>query len=187
VIEPNGSSEVRRPLTVDAEVLEAAFTSQDSFVYRYLDLETGEVEQVSEEVALAADMLLVDLPEGVRLTPEMVEMLAGQAEIGPGQEHEFQVAVAVETAPVGRFAPIARRAADASVEDMEEFASTVDDSALRDVLLDALDGVDPASAFDSALLEVPGERERWLEFRDERLRAFITAWLNEHGVEPVFD
>lgn len=186
-MEQNGFAAARRVLAVDAKALEAAFTSQDGYVYRYLDLETGEVEQVSEEVALAADMLLVDLPEGVRLTPEMVEMLAGQAEIGPGHEQEFRVAVAVETAPAGRFAPIARRSADASVEEMEEFASTVDDSALRDVLLDALDGADPAATVDSALIAVSSEHRRWLEFREERLRAFITAWLNEHGVEPVFD
>jgi hypothetical protein len=35
------------------------------------------------------------------------------------------------------------------------------------------------------LLDALAERERWLAFRDERVRAVAKAWLESHGLEAT--
>ena len=34
-------------------------------------------------------------------------------------------------------------------------------------------------------MSFPEDRERWFQFRSERLRTCMEAWLSAHGVEPV--
>jgi hypothetical protein len=53
----------------------------------------------------------------------------------------------------------------------EEFAATVGDAKLRDMLDIALDGSGAFRRFKNVLLDFPEERERWFAFRDERLYA----------------
>jgi len=67
---------------------------------------------------------------------------------------------------------------------METFVGSVADQALRERLLVAIDGKGAFRRFKDALLDCPGERERWFSFRSAMLRRRIHAWLEKQGIEP---
>lgn len=76
---------------------------------------------------------------------------------------------------------------DSSVEYgwMAEFAETVTRTQLRHRLQTALARRRPFRRFKGALLDHPGERERWFAFRDGRVRAAIGQWLAEQEIVPT--
>jgi len=72
-------------------------------------------------------------------------------------------------------------------EDMVEFAETVTNPHLRDLLDVALRGKGAFRRFKDVLLGYPAERERWFEFEGWRERERIEAWAREKGVEIDFE
>jgi len=68
---------------------------------------------------------------------------------------------------------------------MVEFADSVSDARLRDLLAVALDGRGAFRRFKDVLLDYPAQRERWFAFRDGRVRAAGFEWLAEQGLEPT--
>jgi hypothetical protein len=68
---------------------------------------------------------------------------------------------------------------------MVDFASTVGDPPLRDLLEVALDGRGAFRRFKDALHDHPAERERWFVFQNGRVRAAAREWLAEQGLEPT--
>ena len=65
---------------------------------------------------------------------------------------------------------------------MVDFAATVRDPHLRELLEVALDGRGAFRRFRDVLARYPDERERWFEFRDDETRRQIDAWLEAVGV-----
>jgi hypothetical protein len=68
---------------------------------------------------------------------------------------------------------------------MAQFAETVADGRLRDMLELALDGRGAFRRFKIALSNYPAERERWFAFRQERLDQEMAAWLADQDIEPT--
>ncbi len=68
---------------------------------------------------------------------------------------------------------------------MERFIATVTEPDLRSRLVAAIDGKGAFRRFKDVLMAYPVERERWFEFRTERLRACMDAWLLAHKLEAV--
>lgn len=68
---------------------------------------------------------------------------------------------------------------------MERFIATVEDTPFRSKLVQAIDGKGAFRRFKDVLMSYPVDRERWFQFRSERLRTCMEAWLTAHGVEPV--
>jgi hypothetical protein len=68
---------------------------------------------------------------------------------------------------------------------MAEFASTVADARLHDLLAVALGGRGAFRRFKDVLLDHHAERERWFAFRNGRVRAAGFEWLAEQGLEPT--
>ncbi len=68
---------------------------------------------------------------------------------------------------------------------MERFIATVTEPDLRGRLVAAIDGKGAFRRFKDVLMAYPVERERWFEFRTERLRACMDAWLVAHKIEAV--
>jgi hypothetical protein len=68
---------------------------------------------------------------------------------------------------------------------MAEFASTVGDVRLRDLLEVALNGRGAFRRFKDVLHDYPAEREGWFAFRDGRVRAAAREWLAENGIDPT--
>jgi hypothetical protein len=68
---------------------------------------------------------------------------------------------------------------------MVAFTETVSRRRLRERLELALHGRGAFRRFKEALRDAPAERERWLAFRDERLRRAARDWLADEGLEPT--
>lgn len=68
---------------------------------------------------------------------------------------------------------------------MERFIATVEESELRDKLVQAIDGKGAFRRFKDVLMSYPVDRERWFAFRSERLRACMEAWLLAHAIKAV--
>jgi hypothetical protein len=70
---------------------------------------------------------------------------------------------------------------------MERFASSQEDPATRDRLLDALDRPRPFRSFKDALFEFPAVREAWFRFEEERQIEYVRDWLRFEGIEAELE
>ncbi len=68
---------------------------------------------------------------------------------------------------------------------MERFIATVSEGELRTRLVASIDGKGAFRRFKDVLLTFPADRERWFQFRTERLRSCMEAWLDSHDLEAV--
>lgn len=68
---------------------------------------------------------------------------------------------------------------------MERFIPMVEDEEVKRRLSQAIDGKGAFRRFKDVLMSFSVERERWFEFRSERLRVFMEAWLSAHALEGV--
>lgn len=68
---------------------------------------------------------------------------------------------------------------------MERFIATVPEGELRPRLVAAIDGKGAFRRFKDVLLTFPADRERWFQFRTERLRSCMESWLESHDLEAV--
>jgi hypothetical protein len=65
---------------------------------------------------------------------------------------------------------------------MERFVSSVEDKALRDRLVLAIDGKGAFRRFKDVLLSYPVERDRWFSYRSTLLHIYINGWLRSKDV-----
>jgi len=68
---------------------------------------------------------------------------------------------------------------------MERFIPMVEDPDIQGRLMAAIDGKGAFRRFKDVLMAFALERERWFAFRSERLRVFMEAWLNAHGLHAI--
>jgi len=68
---------------------------------------------------------------------------------------------------------------------MVEFIATVKDEHLAELLEVAINGQGAFRRFKDVLLRHPEERERWFQFKDERLEERALEWLDDIGVTLV--
>jgi hypothetical protein len=68
---------------------------------------------------------------------------------------------------------------------MERFIPMVEEPDIQARLMAAIDGKGAFRRFKDVLMAFAPERERWFAFRSERLRVFMEAWLNAHGLRAI--
>lgn len=68
---------------------------------------------------------------------------------------------------------------------MADFADEVDDPRMQELLWVALRGRGAFRRFRDVLTSDPALRERWFEWRAERMRQALQGWLEEEGVVPA--
>jgi Uncharacterised protein family (UPF0158) len=66
---------------------------------------------------------------------------------------------------------------------MERFIPLVEIDELKDKLYVAIDGKGAFRRFKDILMAYSTERERWFNFRSEKLKTFMIAWLEAHGIK----
>lgn len=64
---------------------------------------------------------------------------------------------------------------------MERFVSSVEDEALKERLILAIDGKGAFRRFKDVLLSYPVERDRWFTYRGNLLHIYINGWLIAQG------
>ncbi|MCL4518846.1 MAG: UPF0158 family protein [Thaumarchaeota archaeon] len=68
---------------------------------------------------------------------------------------------------------------------MVDFADTVADSNLHDLLSVALNGSGAFRRFKDVLAPFPEERKRWFDFKYRRMKDNVDEWLQDIGVEAL--
>ncbi len=65
---------------------------------------------------------------------------------------------------------------------MERFVASVEDGALKERLILAIDGKGAFRRFKDVLLSYPVERDRWFQYRSNLLHIYINGWLNSKDI-----
>ncbi len=163
--------------------LEDAFLDSTYQHHYWLDKRTGEVLFVDEEISRSLE-LGEDLSKAPKWRHEFIEqarrVLRAFGEL-PGQEEDDS------EIEFGRYVEIPKRESSEAYEDMVDFAETVNNPHLRDLLDVALHGKGAFRRFKDVLLGYPAERERWFRFEERRRREAIEEWAREQGVEISFE
>lgn len=160
--------------------LEDAFLDPNYEHQYWLDRQTGEVLFVDREIARTLERG-EDLSNAAEWQQEFIEqarrVLRAFGKL-PGEEADDEVAL-------GRFVEIPKQESHDAYEVMEDFAETVANHHLRDLLEVALRGKGAFQRFKDVLLGYPAERERWFAFEDLRRRETIEEWARDKGVAVV--
>ncbi len=157
-----------KQLKVDMATLEGAFEDASWEHSYFLDLETGQV---------------------IMLTDDMFGYVEGPPDypLPDWQQEWVEQAEAVEAGYGTRYIRIPEADSHAAYDDMEAFITTVQDPHLTELLWVAIEGRGAFGRFKGVLATHPRERERWFDFKDERLRQRILDWLKFEGVEPIIE
>ena len=108
-------------------------------------------------------------------TGEVVSIVAGEADA-----HDKRARVIANGHNFARIDPASSRE---QYRWMEKFVTAVQDEALRERLVIAIDGKGAYRRFKDVLLNYPAERERWFTYRGELLHFHMQGWLDQMEIE----
>jgi hypothetical protein len=173
-----------RQLKIDLSELELAFDSGSEMISYYLDLETGEVISVSDEERSLLESIYESYYDNQSETVDWEN--AFQNENIPDWQRELLKDVdRVEAGFGSLFIAIPSEGSHEGYRDMEAFIATVRNQRLQERLERAISGRGAFRYFKDMLLDYPTERERWFQFKQERLYQRILDWLETHGITPL--
>ncbi|MCP4544561.1 MAG: hypothetical protein GY832_46220 [Chloroflexi bacterium] len=155
-----------RKIEINWMELDTAFQSGSWEMRYYLDLETGDVVMVTDEIA----RYLEDPPDW---------------ELSDWMKQAIEDVRQVEAGSDTRYIQIPQADTHEDYCDMERFISTVRDSDLRDRLWRAIKGRSAFRYFKDVLTEWPLERERWFSFKDRCIYERVSSWLESENIEPT--
>ena len=141
----------KKTLKIDLDELYDAMENSSYEVEYYLDLETGEILFVSEDM---------DDEETGKLKNQIEEELDRYELIPKAESYE-------------------------GYRDMQAFIATVEDDHLSELLEVAINGKGAFRRFKDVLLNYPEERERWFQFKDDRMKERALEWLDDIDVTLV--
>ena len=81
-----------------------------------------------------------------------------------------------------RYERIPKAESHEGYQDMVDFIATVDNEHLAELLEVAINGKGAFRRFKDVLLNYPEERERWFQFKDERMEERALEWLDDIDV-----
>jgi sensor histidine kinase YesM len=173
-----------RQLKIDLSELEMAFDSYGEMISYYLDLETGEVISVSDEEGGLLESIYQSYYDEQSETVDW-ESAFEKEQISDWQRELLKNADRIEAGFGNRFISIPSEGSHESYCDMEAFIATVHNLRLQERLERAISGRGAFRYFKDVLLDYPAERERWFQFKRERLRQRILDWLEAHEITPL--
>jgi len=179
------TGEIKRLLRVDLDTLQLALDNTSYSISYYLDLETGNVVTIMEESQHEWEALRDTWESGGRTSD--IETFLQETETPEWMIEAMCDAAEVEDGYGSRYIEVPRARPDESYRDMEDFAETTQDELLRRRLREALDGKRPYRRFKDTLLSSQQERERWFQFKDERLMQRAFDWLESLGITAIID
>lgn len=175
------------PFDIDYPALEEVMNRYDPLVETayFLDPQTGDVLMIDDWAEREARKL--DSPDQ---TDDSVLHLAwhvlwydGEIVEELSEAEEIAKAKQVEAFLV-RYVQVPTVDSHERYQDMGDFAATVPDPHLRELLEVALTGKGAFRRFRDAIDRYYEERERWFEFSSQRSRERIDAWLRWQGILP---
>jgi len=174
---------LKHRLQVDLDELETAFEEHEFGTNYYLDVLTGDVLAVTDEIRASLEEIYNELSEGA--DPETVDWPLIVREQGwPGwMAGGLEDAYRVDIGFGSRYIRVPKDESHDGFRDMEEFINTVTQARLRNTLVQAISGKGAFRRFKDTLAYHERERERWFAFKRDRLRARMLAALAAEGIE----
>ena len=173
---------VMRRLKINLIELEGAFETSSPEMHHYLDMETGEVLMVMDDSRQALERLREEADPEASL-----KELLRDSKLPDWQKQAIAEAARVEENYGERVVEVPEPDAGRDFRDMAAFTATVPDPSLRAELQRALHGRGAFRRFKDVLGSSFRERERWFEFKRQRLREHMTSWLASLETEPVWE
>jgi len=171
-----------RKLKIEMSDLEMVFDNSGEMINYYLDLETGDVLSITDEDNRLLEHLSENYyDEGTR-TMDWERAFQEEA-ILEWQREALQEADRIEAGFSSRYIAIPSAEPGDGYRDMEAFISTVRNPHLQERLNRAISGSGAFRYYKDVLLEHPKERERWFQFKQERLQQRILDWLEAEEIE----
>jgi hypothetical protein len=183
-------SDVGRPLrdlSIVFTELEVAFGNSSFEMSYFLDIETGEVVVVTDELQDELDSIWAEeaLTDGVE--PDALDRILEQRDMEGWERTAIRAAILSEAGGGGdRYLDIPKQDSREGFMDMEEFIETVADTRLRDRLWGALRQRRPFRRFKDTLAFSNTETDRWYAFQRDRLRERMERWLRSEGISVTF-
>lgn len=179
-------------LRVDLADLDLAFGDPPGEASSYLDLESGRVVRVSDEVQRELAGLYEEtftdrfLAARAEAAEEAVLADAMERRAVPAWRREaLREAWQVDVGLGVRYVRVPAAEPAESYRLMEAFVGTVPNERLQDHLWEAIRGRGAFRRFKDVLAGHARERERWYTFRDARVREEVLAWLASLGIAPI--
>jgi hypothetical protein len=172
-----------RQLKIDLSELEMAFDSGSEMISFYLDIETGEILSVSDEERNLLESIYESYYDEHTQSVDW-EVAFAEEHIPDWQRERIQDADRVEAGFGNRFIHIPSESSHEGYRDMEAFISTVRNPLLQERLERAISGRGAFRYFKDELLDYPAERERWFQFKHDRLHQRMLNWLEIQGITP---
>lgn len=174
-----------RRLKLDLSDLVEAFEDASPEIGRFLDLETGQVIVITDEVREELNKIytLVYGKSGEEKTP--FDEALRRRNLPDWQQAMLVEADQIEQGFGERYIRVPQADSRAAYQDMEAFIETVPDPRLANLLEYAIRGRGAFRRFKDVLADHPRDRERWFVFKDQQLRQRILEWLAEEEIEVV--
>lgn len=150
-------------------------TERDAFDY-FLDRETGDVIILSEEIISKARSLLDEIIEDDMADYEEM-VFDKEYDIPDWMEDEVELALDIFLYERDRYVRVPERNQAHCFKAMREFAEQVNESSLKEELLEALDGKGAFRRFKDALEPYPKERKQWYGFNAKMVKKEIKEWV----------
>jgi len=186
-MESSGQPPMPRRVPLKLVDLVESFEMGGDMVDQYLDLETGEVIPITEDIRSEMRAIEQDLPEhleGDELRAAIIEAVENRG-VPEWMDEQLVEAMEIEGDLGTRFIELPTPSSRDGYEDMEAFIETVQSARVQEVLTVAIDGRGAFGRFKNALLRYPDERERWFAFKQDRVRERVLEWLADEGIEAV--
>lgn len=156
---------------------------RDAFEY-FLDLETGEVIALSEDVLKEVISRLYEGDDDeIGDDVEYIEY-DEEPDLPLWMEDEVELSLDVLLDEVGRYIRIPGRESSEAHKTMTDFIGAINDPVLKEKLTDAINGKGAFRKFKDVLISYPKERKRWHGYNAKAMKGVITDWLNSLGIEP---
>lgn len=169
-------------LAVDLDDIVMARTDASGYTEHYIDIETGDVVALSDELLSLEYKEIVDQVDSDAMDIDEVREV-----IDEHVDHDWKVSSLLQQYRIrndreDRYLHISFEGSREGYRDMEQFIATVDDEHLRELLEVAIDGKGAFRRFKDVLSGHPEERQRWFEFSQERQRRRAREWLDVMGL-----
>ncbi len=157
--------------------------SDQTGMAHYLDLETGEIVMLTEDMRQVAEEVDAAIEENTENEDAAFEDALVHSDQPDWVVDSIRLVRAVEAGYGTRYVVVPSADSHEAYEDMADFIATITNRPIQEQLAEAITGRHPFRRFKDALLNFPQEREHWFAFSDERQRERAVDWLESIGVQ----
>ena len=178
-------AEERAHMSINMVELGAAFEDASDAVRYYLDLETGAVIAITDEMRDELETIYAELDDEYGVADDAFAAVLQQRDLPAWMHESLDEADRVEQGYGQRYIAVPTADSREAYCDMENFIETVAKPRLQSQLVYAIRGRGAFRRFKDTLLAHPDERERWFAFSAARVHERVLAWLAEKGIAGV--